>query len=100
MSPFLAIKTYRLGLYFYRFFLMPSILVFILFSFGGASIFAIVVSKVILFGLGYFLYFETTRQQKIVFYKNFGISKEVLFLSILFIDLSIFVPIYYLMKLF
>lgn len=79
-------KTFRLCFGFYRQFLIFGLLVTGLILVLKMNLFFGLMMKLVLFATLFAAYFETGRRNKLIFYKNFGISPIVLFLFSYFID--------------
>nr|WP_299384563.1 hypothetical protein [Allomuricauda sp.] len=79
MQQLLRYETYKLSFHFYRSILLVSAVATIFLLIPDISIFTILVLKALAFGFVYLLFNEVNNKKRMVFYHNFGISKNLLF---------------------
>ncbi|SDM96135.1 hypothetical protein SAMN04488514_11816 [Kriegella aquimaris] len=100
MNIILRIKTYQLGFNFYKKYLWASLLITTFLIFFNTTLLVLLFVKLALSKFLFFAYYETSLAQKLVFYKNFGISKSSLFIIFFVIDSLFSTLIFLIMELF
>ena len=82
------LKTFQLTLHFYRQIFLLSIFStsLLLFANSGIPIRAVLLFKLLFFGIVFLAYFEPNLQRQLIYYKNFGLSKTVLVLISFLMD--------------
>jgi len=106
MKTILSLKTYIISFHFYRQFLIASLIISVLnFFFLNATesnsiLYKIIIGKLFLLVLVFLFYHETQLNQKLTFYKNFGLSKLHLFLNSFLFDVLLTVAIVLIMQAF
>ncbi|AWX43489.1 hypothetical protein HME9304_00477 [Flagellimonas maritima] len=94
MSALLRLTTYYLAFFFSKSILAISIGLTVFLCIAKIPFMAITFSKIIFLGLVFFLFKEEKLKQKLIFYKNFGVSKTLLLLLAIVFDTIISVIIY------
>ncbi|SHF92796.1 hypothetical protein SAMN03080594_109138 [Arenibacter palladensis] len=107
MNSIFNFRTYELSFRFAKPYLWISFLVTVFMVFSGSVIFkisnlnAMILSFKILFYLGVFLsYFDIAQRKRLTFYQNFGLSKIVLILISLLMDIALTLVFINLIRLF
>lgn len=86
MHSIFRLKTLQLGFHFYKRLLVLSLLISLMFGFMKMSLAVILVFKFLLFVILLIAYFEPSLKQKLIFYKNFGMSAVFLIFTSFVID--------------
>jgi len=89
MQHIFSLKTLQLGFHFYKKFLLTSLLITFGFLFLKMPLSLMITLKFLLFGILVIVHEQPSLKQKLIFYKNFGISSVILFLTSFLFD-SIF----------
>jgi len=86
MNSIFSLKTFQLAFLFYRKFLLTGLLLTLGFLLLKMPLSLIITLKFLFFGILFVSHFEPSLKQKLIFYKNFGISPALLFLTSFILD--------------
>lgn len=91
MSYLTLTKAFQLCIHFYKKFCLLSIIMTLLLLFLNRTIpiIAILIFKLIFFGVIFLVYLEPAQKKSLLYYKNFGLSKMVLIAVSFLIDVTI-----------
>ncbi len=89
MGSIISLKTLRLGFDFYKKFFLISILITIFLLSTKTLIGRIITLKLLFAGIIFLFYLEPRLKQQLIYYKNFGLSKVILLVISLLIDIII-----------
>jgi len=86
MHSIFSLKTLQLGFLFYKKFFLTCLLITIALWSLKMSLLLIITLKFLFFGILFAAHFGPSLRQKLIFYKNFGISRTLLFTVSFLID--------------
>jgi len=86
MQHIFSLKTLQLGFHFYKKFLLTSLLITFGFLFLKMPLSLMITLKFLLFGILVIVHEQPSLKQKLIFYKNFGISSIILFITVFVFD--------------
>lgn len=95
MQHLFSLRNFQLSFNFFKKFILVSFLITVFLVFGNPTIpipniiSAIIIFKILFFGVIFLSYSESTLKKQLIYYKNFGLSKTVLILISFLMDLAI-----------
>jgi hypothetical protein len=94
------LQRFEAILLFYKPYVLWSFAITVLLAIFNSHILPILITKLILILLLWYVMNETTAKRKLIFYKNLGISNIRLFSTLILIDIFISIPIIFLIQAF
>ncbi len=89
MKTLLQTKTYFLAFFYFKYILIVSSLISLVSIIAGIQLIPIVIFKFFLFTTIYFIEIDSKLKQRLTFYHNLGISKQILYFISFIYDIII-----------